>query len=115
MFAGFPSCPMAMGAWQKGFLPPSTAVCGTRHERPAVAASGTTKCCGICACACVCLQVIAFCLYSAPLYYMAEKLLGVHTKPMHLRLLARLPVCECTRKQWQLGLAASTPNPLLSG
>lgn len=39
-------------------------------------------------------QVIAFCLYSAPLYYMAEKLLGVHNKPMHLRILARLPVCK---------------------
>jgi hypothetical protein len=47
-------------------------------------------------CAACCLQVIAFCLYSAPLYYMAEKLLGVHTKPMHLKLLARLPVCEYT-------------------
>lgn len=26
---------------------------------------------------------------------MSEKLLGVHTKPLHLRVLARLPVCEC--------------------
>jgi hypothetical protein len=40
------------------------------------------------------LQVIAFCLYSAPLYYMSEKLLGVHTKSMPLKLMARLPVCK---------------------
>jgi hypothetical protein len=40
------------------------------------------------------LQVIAFCLYSAPLYYMSEKLLGVHTRSMPLKLMARLPVCE---------------------
>lgn len=39
-------------------------------------------------------QVIAFCLYSAPLYYMSEKLFGVHTKSMPLKLLARLPVCK---------------------
>lgn len=39
-------------------------------------------------------QVIAFCLYSAPLYYMSEKLFGVHTNSMPLKLLARLPVCE---------------------
>jgi hypothetical protein len=39
-------------------------------------------------------QIIAFCLYSAPLYYMCEKALRVHTKPMYIRVLARLPVCE---------------------
>jgi hypothetical protein len=41
------------------------------------------------------LQIIAFCLYSAPLYYMCEKALRVHTKPIYIRVLARLPVCEC--------------------
>jgi hypothetical protein len=40
-------------------------------------------------------QIIAFCLYSAPLYYMCEKALRVHTKPIYIRVLARLPVCEC--------------------
>lgn len=40
-------------------------------------------------------QVIAFCLYSAPLYYMAEKALRVHNAHIGLRILARLPVCEC--------------------
>ena len=40
------------------------------------------------------LQIIAFCLYSAPLYYMCEKALRVHTKPIYIRVLARLPVCE---------------------
>uniref|UniRef100_A0A383V9J1 Amino acid transporter transmembrane domain-containing protein n=1 Tax=Tetradesmus obliquus TaxID=3088 RepID=A0A383V9J1_TETOB len=37
-------------------------------------------------------QIIAFCLYSAPLYYMCEKALRVHTKPIYIRVLARLPV-----------------------
>eukprot|EP00882_Tetradesmus_deserticola_P028341 GHRQ01031570.1.p1 GENE.GHRQ01031570.1~~GHRQ01031570.1.p1 ORF type:complete len:343 (+),score=116.09 GHRQ01031570.1:318-1346(+) len=37
-------------------------------------------------------QLIAFCLYSAPLYYMCEKALRVHTKPIYIRVLARLPV-----------------------
>jgi hypothetical protein len=41
-------------------------------------------------------QIIAFCLYSAPLYYMCEKALRVHTKPIYIRVLARLPVCELT-------------------
>eukprot|EP00882_Tetradesmus_deserticola_P025209 GHRQ01027672.1.p1 GENE.GHRQ01027672.1~~GHRQ01027672.1.p1 ORF type:complete len:406 (+),score=102.40 GHRQ01027672.1:318-1535(+) len=39
-------------------------------------------------------QLIAFCLYSAPLYYMCEKALRVHTKPIYIRVLARLPVCK---------------------
>lgn len=45
-------------------------------------------------CACLCVQIVAFCLYSAPLYYMAERLLRVNNKPLPLRILARLPVCE---------------------
>jgi hypothetical protein len=56
---------------------------------------------------CSCLQVIAFCLYSAPLYYMSEKLLGVHTKSMSLKILARLPVCELHALLLAAALSAS--------
>jgi auxin influx carrier (AUX1 LAX family) len=51
-------------------------------------------------------QVIAFCLYSAPLYYMSEKLFGVHTKSMPLKLLARLPVCKLERPDFLFDLSA---------
>lgn len=37
-------------------------------------------------------QLVAFCLYSAPLYYMWEKLLHVHSKSLWLRIPLRLPV-----------------------
>jgi hypothetical protein len=36
---------------------------------------------------------------------MSEKLLGLHSKPMPWRILARLPVCECCQS-WQHELAA---------
>ncbi|GBF87481.1 hypothetical protein Rsub_00192 [Raphidocelis subcapitata] len=37
-------------------------------------------------------QIIAFCLYSAPLYYMSEKILRVHTKRLWWRIPARIPI-----------------------
>lgn len=46
-------------------------------------------------------QIIAFCLYSAPLFYMCERALGVHKSSLPLRVLARLPVCECQAAQRQ--------------
>lgn len=61
------------------------------------------------------LQIIAFCLYSAPLYYMAEKVLHVHTKPLYLRLLARLPVCKLLEQgRRDAGIAAYRVTLLLS-
>ena len=39
-------------------------------------------------------QCIAYALYFLPLAFMAEKLCHVHTKPMALRVCARIPVCR---------------------
>ena len=39
-------------------------------------------------------QAIAFSLYFLPLCYIWEKLIGVHTKPLWVRIPLRLPVCE---------------------
>eukprot|EP00891_Asterochloris_glomerata_P008628 jgi/Astpho2/8628/Aster-05103 len=47
-------------------------------------------------------QIVAFCLYSTPLYYMWEKFIGTHTKPLWIRLPTRLPV---TLFIWVLALA----------
>ena len=41
-----------------------------------------------------CLQICAFAYYSAPLYYITEKALGVHHKPFYIRVPCRYPVGE---------------------
>ncbi len=38
------------------------------------------------------LQFVAFALYATPLFFMTEKLFGVHEKPLYVRLPVRLPV-----------------------
>ena len=38
-------------------------------------------------------QAIAFAIYFLPLAFVWEKLLGVHTRPMWIRAICRLPLC----------------------
>ena len=39
-------------------------------------------------------QICAFIYYNAPLFYMWEKLLGIHEKNIWLRIVSRLPISK---------------------
>ena len=39
-------------------------------------------------------QICAFVYYNSPLFYMWEKLLGIHEKSLKIRIVSRLPISK---------------------